>query len=204
MNARNQKRTYNDFELPEVLPLPSLPSLPFTYSSEYVITEALKMMKEIKETGKNPFGRGSENLDLNVNVSQSPTGTALRALIYSCFQHVLTFEILNLSLSNDEIENIETFLYKVKGGADLVDKAKHLRSIKQNEQQKETERMNKLYNIERWTDELEGLPANDSATVKRCRELLPYLTDIIDNKRKGRAQALTARFNIEEYLDRID
>ena len=192
MNARNQKRTYNDFELPEVLPLPSLPSLPFTYSSEYVITEALKMMKEIKETGKIDLKRYK---DLNVNVSQ---------LIYSCFQHVLTFEILNLSLSDDEIENIETFLYKVKGGADLVDKAKHLRSIKQNEQQKETERMNKLYNIERWTDELEGLPANDSATVKRCRELLPYLTDIIDNKRKGRAQALTARFNIEEYLDRID
>ena len=192
MNARNQKRTYNDFELPEVLPLPSLPSLPFTYSSEYVITEALKMMKEIKETGKIDLKRYK---DLNVNVSQ---------LIYSCFQHVLTFEILNLSLSDDEIENIETFLYKVKGGADLVDKAKHLRSIKQNEQQKETERMNKLYNIERWTDELEGLPANDSATAKRCRELLPYLTDIIDNKRKGRAQALTARFNIEEYLDRID
>ena len=188
----NTKKTYNDFELPEVLPLPSLPSLPFTYSSEYVITEALKMMKEIKETGKIDLKRYK---DLNVNVSQ---------LIYSCFQHVLTFEILNLSLSDDEIENIETFLYKVKGGADLVDKAKHLRSIKQNEQQKETERMNKLYNIERWTDELEGLPANDSATVKRCRELLPYLTDIIDNKRKGRAQALTARFNIEEYLDRID
>ena len=182
-----------------------------TFTDEYIQSKALGMLDELKEKGC-------------INISQFDNMNAnIFDLIYSKFINALIFAMFNLNLSSKSFNNIKTwltepgplaFITQKEGGVELINEVLCIRESKQKEEEEKEHLLNKLNEIDEWSETLEerlkepgpkALKAKDTKEgLNKCHEVLTFLNDVISHKRYGRSVATNAKFNIEEYLYRTE